>query len=111
MSHEEFKILLENGYVPREYLVSGALGFLLIYLFTNRLIDIFCDFLEQKIFLMKLKHFLKTYTGAYRVYEEVGEDGELELVADSESLSPDKKLLNRHVLDAVARDNAVDIYI
>ena len=63
---------------------------------------------------MKLKQFLKTYSGAYRVYGEVnvnGDDLYLKLVADSESLSPDKKLLNRHVLDAVARDNAVDIYI
>lgn len=63
---------------------------------------------------MKLKQFLKTYSGAYRVYGEVyvnGDDLYLKLVADSESLSPDKKILNRHILDAVARDNAVDIYI
>ena len=63
---------------------------------------------------MKLKQFLKTYSGAYRVYGEVcvnGDEIALWLFADSELLSPDKKLLNRHVLDAVARDNAVDIYI
>lgn len=60
---------------------------------------------------MKLKQFLKIYSGAYRVYEEVSIYEDLKLVADSETVQPTRKLLGRHILDAVARDNAVDIYI